>query len=712
MRRLEQQFDNELFLNDSTFVYSKESMDDYLKMLDCMSKSTDDYLFLYDVSDDKYHFFGDINDNYNINDNGENICVSSSLASITHTGGVDNCISFYNGDIFKTQKTCNIDARWVDKQGKIVLVNIRGIAVYDQNGTFCAVIGRVSEEAVRHLVNPLTGLFNRLKLMSDIKYDIDNGINGYFMLVDIDELSAINLRYGRKYGDDLLKLLALNMESHSHIINVYQVDNNYFAAIVNLTDKLDVANVYTELQKSLGDKCTISGSAVPIDKSVFLDENKLFDSAKLILRKAKKKGKRILEFFNADEIEYNMYSVALLDELNDSVRNNFSGFEVEFQPQVKSGSYDVVSAEALLRYYDKSGKKIFPNDFIPILEQSRLIEQVGLWVTQTALECCKKWRKTLPDFKVSVNFSSVQFGDENLCHKVDDILAKTGMPGDALIIEITESMNINKYSAFNDIVSGFKRSGIYLSVDDFGTGYSNLGYLKQLDVEEIKIDRMFISDIQENTYNYSLLRNTIEFAKTSDIEICCEGVEQAKELAVLENLSPDKFQGYLFDKPLKSIDFENRYINSEHPEFVERIEKIKSIYEFKEKMGVIYFNPIDILRETNVGLWVIRINEKEKYLELHVDETMERIMGINRKYSPRECAEFWMNRIIGDDMNYVHKNIKLIAEMNKVVQLQYKWDHPQLGEVVVRSNGRRAEDYNGMIVIEGYHRILSNIEEV
>ena len=113
-----------------------------------------------------------------------------------------------------------------------------------------------------------------------------------------------------------------------------------------------------------------------------------------------------------------------------------------------------------------------------------------------------------------------------------------------------------------------------------------------------------------------------------------------------------------------------------------------------------------------MGLWVIRINEKEGYAELHVDETMERIMGIDKKYSPRECFEFWNNRISTDDKEYVFKNLKLIADMNKVVQLQYKWNHPKLSEVVVRSNGRRAEDYNGMIVIEGYHRILSNIEEV
>lgn len=712
MRQNDGRINNDNSKKDDTFVYSQKSRDNYLTMLEIMSKSTDDYLFLYEISSDKYWFYGDISNNYNVCDNGENICNSGSLMSITHSADADKCLPFYNGDSFKNNDFCNVDCRWIDKQGSIIWLNLRGTAIYDTNGVLCAVTGRVSEEMVRHLFNPLTGLFNRLKLMPDLRLDIDNNISGYYMIADVDDLSVLNLHHGREYGDSILKQLALLLEEHSLVRKVYHVDNNYFVALVNSSDKEDVNVICRDLRAKLSDKCTFSAAAVPMDKSIFLDEYKLYDTAKLILRKAKAKGSSSIEFFDEQEIKHNMLSIELLDELNNSVHNGFSGFDIEFQPQVKSGTYDVVSAEALLRYYDKSGKKVFPNDFIPLLEQSRLIEKVGLWVTEKALICCKKWRNTFPDFKVSVNFSPVQFRDEHLAQKVEEILKKTGMPGDSLIVEITESMNLNELSAFNDIVSGFKHNGVFVSVDDFGTGYSNLGYLKQLDVDEIKIDRMFISGIDKDTYNYSLLRNTVAFAKSSEIGICCEGVEESRELAVLENLSPDKFQGYLFDKPLKCDDFENRYINSEHADYIERVEHIKKIYEFKERMGVIHFNPSDILRETNVGLWVIRINEKEGYAELHVDETMERIMGIDKKYSPRECFEFWNNRISTDDKEYVFKNLKLIADMNKVVQLQYKWNHPKLSEVVVRSNGRRAEDYNGMIVIEGYHRILSNIEEV
>ena len=129
-------------------------------------------------------------------------------------------------------------------------------------------------------------------------------------------------------------------------------------------------------------------------------------------------------------------------------------------------------------------------------------------------------------------------------------------------------------------------------------------------------------------------------------------------------------------------------------------------------MGIILFEPTDILRETNVGLWVIRINESQDIRELYADETMERILGLDKKYTPRETYDFWFNRINDTQVEYVSNNIDKMQEINKVVQLQYKWNHPALGSVEVRSSGRRAEDADGMIVLEGYHRILSNIEEL
>ena len=130
----------------------------------------------------------------------------------------------------------------------------------------------------------------------------------------------------------------------------------------------------------------------------------------------------------------------------------------------------------------------------------------------------------------------------------------------------------------------------------------------------------------------------------------------------------------------------------------------------KEELGVIHFDPMDILRQTDVGLWIIRFDKEMQHLEMHADETMERVLGMGHKGTPAECFAYWHDRIKEEYVDYVHEKLGLMTELNKVVQLQYLWCHPKLGEVMVRSNGRRVEDADGMTVLEGYHRIVSNIE--
>lgn len=688
----------------------EERTKNYLNALEILSQSTDDFLFLFDISSDKIWFFGEIDEVYNLCNKGEATISIEQMLNIVYPS--DRAPLKRDLDEIRQGKKefHDMEYRLVDNNGNSVWVSSRGKVVQDGNSII--MIGRVSEEALRPYFNPLTGLFNKFKMMTDLKNDFRKATSGYFMLVDIDNLAAINLTHGRKYGDDVLKILASTIETNSSTQKLYHVDHNYFAVWLNSQTEQDVLDVYTQLQTAMTGKCTISAGIVPFDKNVFIDENSLYDSAKITLRKAKNKGESSLAFFSEEELKNKLFSIELLEELHASVKNNFEGFYLNFQPQVKAGSYHIFAAEALIRYNSKAHGKVFPNDFIPLLEQSRLIYDVGLWGLETALLQCKVWRRYIKDFRISVNFSTVQFKNDNIVEDVLSVLKKTQMPGDALTIELTESIPLNEIDHFINIIKHLKTHDIQFSIDDFGTGYSNLGYLKQLDIDEIKFDRMFINGIEEDTYNYKLMANTIEFAKANSIRICCEGVEYEKELAVLETLSPDTLQGYLFDKPSHPDEIELTYFDTQAMEYKKRLDFIIELYIYNEKMGVIRFNPKDILRETDVGLWIIRINEKEGYCELHTDETMERIMSVGKKYTPQECYEFWYSRIHKDYIDYVQKNIRLMTELKKPVQLQYPWIHPKFGEVIVRSTGKRVKDYDGMIVIEGYHRIFSNIEEV
>ena len=362
-----------------------------------------------------------------------------------------------------------------------------------------------------------------------------------------------------------------------------------------------------------------------------------------------------------------------------------------------------------MRYNSPARGRVFPDEFIPVLEQSGLILEVGLWVLREAATQCKKWREFLPELRVSVNFSVLQFEDIHLAEKVVKILNEVGLPTEALTAEITESIELHSSERLINTMRELKSHNISFAIDDFGTGYSNLGYLKQLNVDEIKIDRIFISGIENDTYNHKLISNVIEFAKGNDIRTCCEGVENARELAVLELLLPDVMQGYLFDKPVTADGIERAYINNSTPEYKNRLDFINKIYELKEKLGILRFDPKDILRENGVGLWAMRIIESKNRYELHIDATMEDILAVETDLSPAQCYEYCVSRIKPECKASFEEALSKTIKSGKTVQTEFLWNHPQRGEVTIRFSGKRVTDSDERIVLEGYCRISTDI---
>jgi len=690
---------------------SQEVLDGYKHALDILSQSTDDFLFLHDMTKDTLWFYGNIDKDFAVRESGAETNTIAQVMQVVYAGDRQLLQRDLDALMRGEKDVHNLDYRWVNVRGQIVWVNCRGKVITDGQGKPAARIGRVSQVALRYMYNPLTGLFNQVKMMQKLKEVLQQKQGGYLLLLDIDDLSVININHGRAYGDMLLKELAAALESHTLVRNVYHTERNYFAALLSSNDESAVQELYEYLQQLMAEKCTLSAGAAAIS-SVFSNENNLYDAVKIVLRKAQSIGKNNLAFFSYAEIEQKLQDMELLEELRERIALDCEGFSILYQPQVKSGTYSLHAAEALLRYRSRSGELVFPDRFIPLLEQSGLIIPVGAWVLRRSLLQCKQWQERVPHMRISVNFSMVQFRDATIVEQVREILLETGMSGKSLTVEITESIPLHEIEEISQTIAALKEEGIEIAIDDFGTGYSNIGYLKQLDVDEIKIDRMFVKDIEKDTYNYKLVSNMLDFAKMNVLRVCCEGVETAKELAVLESGSPDLMQGYLFDKPCDEKTFTERYVDSETERFKARERFVENLYRYKEEMSMIHFDPKDILRETGVGLWVIRYDEENDRYEMQVDETMERVLGVESKLAPKECYEFWHGRIHPDSLEYVHTSLYTMAKLHKVVQLEYKWNHPTLGDVVVRSSGRRVADSDGMSVLEGYHRIFSNIEEM
>ena len=440
-----------------------------------------------------------------------------------------------------------------NNHGQLTWVNSKGNCIFDEQGKpdyFLGTLTAWNEHKTNDKHSYQTTFLHTLRNVHS------QGQDGYLLIIGIKDLRKINLKYGREFGDGVLQDLVDSMDGrNTHFSQPFRVGGNRFCTLATEVNRETVETYFRAVQKSMRTQCAISGGCVPLQKYQVPESDMLLHYAESALEAAKLDRKNQLAFFNPQDYERTLTSMELHADLEMAVEEKFKGFSIQYQPKVRSETFALVGAEALLRFTSPCRGMVSPAEFIPILERSRLIVPVGLWVMRKALEQCRLWRKEIPDFRVSVNMSYVQLRQPNIQTEVLSILQQTGLSGDALTIEVTESVELQGYTYLNTIFSAWKKEGIKISVDDFGTGYSNLSWIKQLSIDEIKIDQCFISGIQHSAYNLRLLSNIIELASSGYLQVCCEGVETDEELAVLETLRPTLYQGFFFSGPVSPEKF-------------------------------------------------------------------------------------------------------------------------------------------------------------
>ena len=679
----------------------------YCQLLQTLTGSTDDYLFLMNIETGVIRFFGEDSNSFDISDGRELAIGVLDMLNYVHTNdralvkkAISSVISHDVEKIdinFRMYDNNNTNMRWV---------NCRGSVIKDEMDDHFVFIGRISQNAVKHLYNPITTLFNKAKLKMDLQNESADDFS-CLMLLDIDNLSEINLKHGSVYGDTLLKALAEELEKRFSMGQIYHAEKDCFVVLLDVNSSKEATKIFDELKSSLAGKCSISASVVPNDKSLYISAENIYDYAVQTLNNAKKNNIGQIVFFSEDSLLERISAVELLEELEESIKEKCRGFSLVYQPQISAEDYSIISAEALLRFESKTKGQIFPDQFIPVLEQTGLINEVGIWVVNEALRKCKQWREFIPDFKISVNISPKQLEKKRIAAQITSLLTKHGLPGEALILEITESAQLDENEDVYAIITKLRQAGIQIAIDDFGTGYSNLGNLKHLNANILKVDHLLIRDIKENGYNYNLIHNVIEFAKSNSLKVCLEGVENKSELIVLSGLQPDIFQGYLFDKPCSEESLEAKYFISNTEEYAKRLERFDKLGEEKRHAPLVNTEMKTILRDINVGLWIIHINAKTGEGELYTDETMRKLLGVD-DITPRECFKHWQNNIDKEYRVAVDNMIHDMAESNNVIQVEYPWHHPQRDTVTVRCSGRCVEKNHEVIVFEGFHRVISD----
>lgn len=683
----------------------------YLEFLRLLSQSTEDYLFLYDIESDINWMFGTYMDRLFDGDAHASIGTLAELQSIIYIKDQETFKSKMELVFAGKCSELDMNLRLVTKSASLVWLNLRGKVIDDEVGHPFIAIGRLSANELKNLYNPLTGMFNKIKFSKDVR-DVLLPPYSHLMLINIDGLSALRLKNGRKYADDCLCILGRELDNVFEHNRIYHMEEDDFVILVESASQEDIKKCFDEINEDLKGNFTVSVSVVPNDKSIYVDAHDCYEYARQLLAENRSRGQETLSFFSNDDYAKSIYSVELLEEFEKSVRNGCHGFYLCYQPKVSAIDYSVFGAEALLRYKKDDGSFVYPNDFIPILERSGLIKDVGLWVLDEAASQCAKWREKIPGFRISVNFSCIQFRQEGITGKVLDVLKKHNLPGSAITLEITESVQYEDTDVFAAIFKEFREHDITISIDDFGTGYANMSYLKKLHTDEIKIDRVFIQDIKDATYNYRLVKNIIEFAKVNSFVVCLEGVEKAEELAVIESLGADALQGYLFDKPLSVEEFEAGYMNISDPAYHSRMKKIQDLNNYKDKMKSIYVDSRQILYQMDTGLWVMRTDKVLNTGELFFDTTMCRQMGIGDGVSSVECFNFWYGRIREDYKTKIQDLFVKMMTEERTMTMEYFWNHPTKGEVCGKFTGKCMECNGNEVTFEGFHRIISDVIEL
>ncbi|MDW8201568.1 MAG: EAL domain-containing response regulator [Cyanobacteriota bacterium SKYGB_h_bin112] len=230
---------------------------------------------------------------------------------------------------------------------------------------------------------------------------------------------------------------------------------------------------------------------------------------------------------------------------------------LHYQPQVDLSTGQIIGAEALVRWRSPQRGLVSPSEFIPIAEETGLIQQIGNWVIRTACTQLQYWQSFgLPNFRVAVNLSAKQFGQPQLSQEIMAVLETTGLHPSCLELEVTESVLAEDTKAMIATLNDLEAIGVQITIDDFGTGYASLSYLQQFPVNGLKIDRCFIHNLPNDARNQAIVTAVIQMAHNLNLQVIAEGVETEQELAFLRHHHCDAMQGFLFSRPLPTSDFE------------------------------------------------------------------------------------------------------------------------------------------------------------
>ena len=421
----------------------------------------------------------------------------------------------------------------------------------------------------------LTGLPNRqlisLRLEQEIKHCQREDSTLAILFLDLDHFKRVNDTLGHAIGDALLQEVASRLLSCVRETDtVARLGGDEFTIL--LTSSLDnhsISTIADNIIHALEKPFTINTHEIFISTSIGISvypydgisKNELFKNADTAMYRVKEQGRGKHLFFEEEMNIAEMERSSLERDIRHALERN--EFSLHYQPQIDIHNSEVVGAEALIRWNHPVRGRICPEKFIPLAEETGLIEKIGDWVIRSACEQLKIWQDSNVDInRIAVNVSTRQFIQPDFEDHVSDILTATGIEAEKLELEITETLLMDERIDSLQILEKLNRKKIHLSIDDFGTGFSSLSYLKRFPVNTLKIDRSFIKDLHNDEDARVIVKSIIALAHTLNLKVVAEGVQTAEQLALLHDNHCDFAQGFFFSETLTATEFEDYYLKT------------------------------------------------------------------------------------------------------------------------------------------------------
>ena len=539
-------------------------------LIDLIAPCMDDYLYIIDLKNDTLRTSQSAAERFMLPDKFVNDAIAHLRKLVYERDRKlfeNHKRKIYGGN----EKRYNLLCRLMNRKNLPVWINCRGEVIDDKEGRPHYIIGCMNETGTRQRADNISGLLGEKEMAAYLYSQPKEKLSGYFMQIGIDDFGTINNVHGLVYGNYILKrvaeCIAECLLSGQRIYHL--VADQYMLVDILSKSQDDVVQLFNRICEKIDEfivdenyKSIFSVSAGVTDISTLAEgAEECRKKSDFSLKCAKKRGRGSIYFVEDEDYKASLRKNSILRALRSATVNNFEGFEVYYQPILDSADR-IIGAEALLRFFmhsDEGIEMISPVEFIPLLEESRLIIPVGEFVLNEAAGMCRKMQQYIADFRVNINVSYIQIMRGKMANKILSAIKANHLRPESICIEMTESGFMDMTPCFCRFRKRLEENKIQFIIDDFGTGYSNLRYISEMNPDYVKIDKDFTARAMSSEKDYELFRKIIEMVHSVNVKICIEGIEKEEWACAMKEIHVDYMQGYLYGRPCEKSVFLKEY---------------------------------------------------------------------------------------------------------------------------------------------------------